>query len=48
MWSRRSKAERANAVNNADTERDRATPAQDIDIYVCMYIYMYIDRYIDR
>ena len=36
--------EQTNTVNNADTERDRATPAQDIDIYVCMYIYIYIDR----
>ena len=40
MRSRRSKTVRANAVNNADTERDRATPVQDIDMYVCMYVCM--------
>ena len=42
MWSRRSKAVRANAVNNADTERDRATPVQDIDMYVCMYVCVFV------
>ena len=49
MWSRRRKAVRANTVNNADTERDRATPVQDIDIYVFMYVFMYVCiGYIDR
>ena len=43
MWSRRRKAVRANTVNNADTERDRATPVQDIDMYVCMYVCMYMN-----
>ena len=47
MRSRRRKAVRANTVNNADTERDRATPVQDMDI--CMYVYMYVifDRWMD-
>ena len=34
MWIRRRKAVRANTVNTADIERDRAV--QDIDMYVCI------------
>ena len=40
--SRRRKAVRANTVNNADTVLDRATPVQDIDMYVCMYVCMHV------
>ena len=46
MWSRRRKAVRANTVNNPDTERDRATPVQDIDMYLCMYVCMYVCTYV--
>ena len=46
VWSRRRKAVRANTVNNADTERDRATPVQDIDMYVCMYVCIYVCMYV--
>ena len=51
MWSKRRKAVRANTVNNADTERDRAMPMQDIfwtlqDID--MYVHIGLSNYVDR